>query len=198
MKRPPACCNRGCERHRWAHWAVMDTDHPGETPPHRPSAPELPTASEQARRLDRRVKPLWMVAGLLTLLQVLAVVGLLDFLVGHPLQEGRVTAGVALVGLVVVVVVPFVRYSRWRYALREHDLWIRQGLLTVTVSVIPYRRLQFVDTRQGPLDRLFGLSQLVVHTAALGTAGRLPGLDSEHAERLRETLAQLEPDDALV
>jgi membrane protein YdbS with pleckstrin-like domain len=141
---------------------------------------------------------LWLVAGLLTLVAILAVVALVDFAVPHPLQQGWVSAAVGAVGLLVVLTVPYMRYRRWRYALREHDLWIRQGLLTVTVSVIPYRRLQFVDTRQGPLDRLFGLSQLVVHTAALGTAGRLPGLDAEHAERLRETLAQLEPDDALV
>lgn len=177
---------------------MTTTDGPSESPSPRPPAPQLPTGAAEARRLDPRAKPLWLVAGLLTLVQVLAVVALLDFLVPHPLPDGRVTTGVGLAGLVVVVVVPFVRYARWRYALREHDVWIRQGLFTVTVSVIPYRRLQFVDTRQGPLDRLFGLSQLVVHTAALGTAGRLPGLDTEHAEGLREALAQLEPDDALV
>lgn len=161
-------------------------------------APPLPTASDAARRLDPRIKPLWIIAGIITLLQVMVGVALLDFLVPHPWSDGRITVGVAVVGVVAVGVVPFVRYARWRYALRQHDLWIRQGLFTVTVSVIPYRRLQFVDTRQGPLDRMFGLSQLVVHTAALGTAGRLPGLDADHAERLRETLARLEPDDALV
>lgn len=179
----------------------MDHDDPTRDRPSSdgdlPPAP-LPTESAEARRLDPRVKPLWLVAGLLVLAQVVVVVALLDFLVPHPVSSGRITAGVAVVGLALVAIVPFVRYRRWRYALRPHDLWIRQGLLTVTVSVVPYRRLQFVDTRQGPLDRLFGLSQLVVHTAALGTAGRLPGLDREHAERLRETLAELEPDDALV
>jgi uncharacterized protein len=66
----------------------------------------------------------------------------------------------------------------------------------VTVSVIPYARIQFVDTRQGPLDRLFGLAQLVVHTAALGTSGRLPGLDASLAEQLRERLAAVERHDA--
>lgn len=179
----------------------MDHDDPTRDRPSSegdlPPAP-LPTESAEARRLDPRVKPLWLVAGLLVLAQVVVVVALLDFLIPHPVASGRITAGVAVVGLALVAIVPFVRYQRWRYALRPHDLWIRQGLLTVTVSVVPYRRLQFVDTRQGPLDRLFGLSQLVVHTAALGTAGRLPGLDREHAERLRETLAELEPDDALV
>jgi membrane protein YdbS with pleckstrin-like domain len=184
----------------------MSADHAAGRPPgaHAGAAGDgddaaaaLPTASETARRLDPRIRWLWLVAGLLVLIQILIAVALLDFLVPHPLPDGRVTLIVALGGLVGAAVVPLLRYARWRYVLREQDLWLRQGLLTVTVSVIPYRRLQFVDTRQGPLDRVFGLSQLVVHTAALGTAGRLPGLDADHAERLRERLAQLEPDDAL-
>jgi len=63
------------------------------------------------------------------------------------------------------------------------------------VSVIPYRRVQFVDTDQGPLERLLGLAQLVVHTASPGTAGWIPGLDAGQAEKLRERLARMVPDD---
>ncbi len=68
----------------------------------------------------------------------------------------------------------------------------------MTVTVVPFSRLQFVDTRQGPLDRLFRLAELVVHTAALGTSARLPGLDVDEAERLRERLAQVEDDGSAV
>ncbi len=90
---------------------------------------------------------------------------------------------------------PPIAYRRWRFALRERDLWIRRGILFRSISVIPFRRLQFVDTQQGPLARIFDLSELVVHTAAPGTAGRVPGLDAAEAELLRERLAHLEPDD---
>jgi uncharacterized protein len=152
----------------------------------------------EARMLDPRVRKLWWVTGALNVLQMGVPVALLDFLIPHPLRNGLITAGVVVVLSSSAALVPIVRYRRWRYALRAEDLWIRQGVLTVTVSIVPYRRLQFVDTRQGPLDRLFGLSQLVVHTAALGTAARLPGLDAAEAERLRERLARLEPDDAAV
>jgi hypothetical protein len=155
-------------------------------------------APPDMRPLDPRVRPLWWCAGALGALQILVPVAILDWLVPHPLPDRMITGGVAVVLTVLVALVPVVRYRRWRYALRPDDLWIRQGVLTVTVSVIPYRRLQFVDTRQGPLDRLFGLAQLVVHTAAIGTSGRLPGLDAAEAERLREALARLEPDDEVV
>jgi uncharacterized protein len=156
------------------------------------------TTNPELRPLDPRVKRRWWVGGALTLLQILVPVTVLDFLIPHPLPSGRIALVVLTVGALLVAVLPLVRYRRWRYALREEDLWIRFGLLTVTVSVIPYRRLQFVDTRSGPIDRLFKLSELVVHTAALGTSGRLPGLDAAEAERLREVLSHIAPDDDAV
>jgi uncharacterized protein len=163
------------------------------------AAPDASTQADhpELRPLHPRVKPRWWVGGTLSLLQVLLPVFILDLVIPHPLPTGRPTLAVLALGVVLVAILPPIRYRRWRYALREEDLWIRFGLLTVTVSVIPYRRLQFVDTRQGPIDRLFGLSELVVHTAALGTSGRLPGLDAAEAERLREVLSHIAPDDAV-
>lgn len=155
-------------------------------------------AEVELRPLDPRVRVLWWLSSALAVLPVLIVVGMIDFLAPLPLRDGVLTGAALLVAVVAAAAVPLLRYRRWRYALRDHDLWIRSGALWVTVSVIPYHRLQFVDTRQGPLDRLFGLASLVVHTAALGTSGRLPGLDAAEAERLRERLAQGEPDVAAV
>ena len=146
--------------------------------------------------LDPRVRWVWWLAGGAAAAVVVIAVAVLAAVVSLPVPTVPLVAGVAVVAAVAAAMVPVVRYRRWRYALRERDVWIRKGVLWVTVSVIPYQRLQFVDTRQGPLDRLFGLAQLVVHTAALGTSGRLPGLDAEVAERLRERLAEVEPDAA--
>lgn len=162
-------------------------------------ASRAPAAGGELAPLDRRVLGLWWLSGLLLVVQAVVVVALVDFLAPLPLRRGVLTGAVAAVLGLGVAVLPVLRYRRWRYALRERDLWIRHGVLWVTVSVIPFARLQFVDTQQGPLDRLFGLSQLVVHTAALGTSGRLPGLDAAEAERLRERLAAVEQrDDATV
>lgn len=155
---------------------------------------EGPSSGELAP-LHPRVRVLWGLTGGLFVVQIGLVVGLVDSLVSLPWPRGALTAAVTGVAGLLALVVPVLRYRRWRYALRDTDLWIRRGVLWVTVSVIPFSRLQFVDTRQGPLDRLFGLSQLVVHTAALGTSGRLPGLASAEAERLRERLAAVEPSD---
>jgi len=144
--------------------------------------------------LNPRVRRLWWARGAIVVLQVSVVAAAIDWVVDPPTPRGLVPLGVAVLGAAVVAVSVRLRYARWRYAVREADLWIRSGVLWVTVSVIPLSRLQFVDTRQGPLDRFFRLSSLVVHTAALGTSGKLPGLDVEEAERLRERLARVEVD----
>jgi len=161
---------------------------------------DAPSASEP-RRLDPRVRTYWWVRGAVRTV----VVGVLAFVVDLGIQIPRMLpdawpvglAASVLTGVVLLwaIAAPPIAYERWRFALRERDLWIRQGILIRSVSVIPFRRLQFVDTEQGPLARLFGLAELVVHTAAPGTAGRVPGLDASEAETLRERLAHLEPDD---
>lgn len=165
---------------------------------------EPPEPAERAdtvtfTRLDPRVRTLWWIVGAVQAAFVTLIAAGVDrfapLLVRDaplPWPSGLLTAGVGFVAVTLALVIPVVRYRRWGYALCERDLWIRQGVWWVTVSVIPYARLQFVDTRSGPLERAFGLTVLVVHTAALGTAGRLPGLDAQTAEGLRGQLAALE------
>lgn len=160
----------------------------------------LPTLSP----LDPRVRLRWWCEGALSVLPMVLFAGVVDGFGLLPVPRGLLLGGVAALCGGAVAVLPLLRYRRWRYALLldESDpatppggaLWLRRGVVWETVSVIPLVRLQFVDTQQGPLDRLFGLAQLVVHTAALGTSGRLPGLDAAEAERLRGRLAAVQPD----
>lgn len=173
------------------------SDRPPSTDPneHGPRPPTGQPDDETVQPLDPRVRLLWWTSTSLLALWAVALVGVVDFLAPLPTPTGLLTGCVAAAGAVTAALLPVLRYRRWRYAVRAQDLWIRQGVFWVTISVIPFARLQFVDTRQGPLDRLYGLSQLVVHTAALGTSGQLPGLDAQEAERLRERLTQVQPDE---
>jgi membrane protein YdbS with pleckstrin-like domain len=55
-----------------------------------------------------------------------------------------------------------------------------------------------VDTRQGPLERVFGLSRLLVFTAAgMSADGSIPGLRTDEAERLRDLLSRRGGDDGV-
>lgn len=101
-----------------------------------------------------------------------------------------VAGALALVTLIRLVFV--LRSIRsWGYAERADDLLVRHGLLYRRLSVVPYGRMQFVDVTAGPLERLFGLATVQLHTAAAATDARIPGLAPEEAARLRDRLAAL-------
>ena len=76
------------------------------------------------------------------------------------------------------------------YALAgEHLLW-RKGIMWRRMSVIPYGRMQFVDTSQGPIARRMGIAEVKLHTASATTDATINGLPVAEAERLRQILAE--------
>lgn len=80
------------------------------------------------------------------------------------------------------------------YAERERDLLVRHGRMIRRLSIVPYARMQFVDVTAGPLERLFNLANVQLHTAAAATDALIPGLEPAEARRLRDRLAQLGED----
>jgi hypothetical protein len=83
------------------------------------------------------------------------------------------------------------RYGSWGYAERDDDLLVRRGVMFARLSVVPYGRMQFIDVTAGPLERVFGLATVRLHTAAAATDARIPGLPRGEADRLRDRLAEL-------
>ena len=93
---------------------------------------------------------------------------------------------------------PILEYRYYRYAVHENDLIVQQGVLFRKWSTIPLHRIQHVDTRQGPLERMIGIASLQLYTAAgMHADGSIPGLDTKEAESLRDTLSQIGGDDGV-
>ncbi|MEU2564127.1 PH domain-containing protein [Streptomyces longispororuber] len=82
-------------------------------------------------------------------------------------------------------------WRSWRYAERADDLLISRGVLWREETVVPYGRMQLVEVTSGPVERYFGLAGVQLHTAAAATDARIPGLDPQEAERLRDRLTEL-------
>jgi membrane protein YdbS with pleckstrin-like domain len=76
------------------------------------------------------------------------------------------------------------------YAEQEDDLLVRRGVLWRQIVVVPYGRLQYVEVQAGPVDRLFGISRVQLHTASAGTDAVIPGLPPPEAARLRDRLTE--------
>jgi uncharacterized protein len=142
---------------------------------------------EPALRLDRKVLVMWwtiaVAAGLLV-----AAAGAVA--VARQLLPGGIVGAVGAVGLGLAAAGPYIRYRRWRYEIRKRDLFLARGGIFITRTLIPFDRIQFVETREGPLDHVFGLQQLAVYTAA-GRAGLIPGLAAAEAQAIREELSSV-------
>jgi membrane protein YdbS with pleckstrin-like domain len=94
------------------------------------------------------------------------------------------------IDLITLIVLP--RQARaLGYMLRADDVVFRRGILWQRMVAVPYGRMQLVDITQGPLDRVFGLSQLKMVTAAAATGVQIPGLTQAAAEALRDTLIEV-------
>ncbi len=118
-----------------------------------------------------------------------------------------VAAGLALLGasagpgwLVAAALVPLAlavwawwvigrQVRSWGYAERADDLLVRHGVAWRTVVVVPYGRMQYVDVYAGPVDRVFGLAKVQLHTASARSDASIPGLAPQEAARLRDRLA---------
>jgi membrane protein YdbS with pleckstrin-like domain len=84
--------------------------------------------------------------------------------------------------------------AAWRrraWLLGDTALELRRGVVVARVAWIPYDRIQQIDLERGPIERVAGLSQLVVRTAAATTDGTLHGLAPDEAQRIRSRLLEL-------
>lgn len=98
---------------------------------------------------------------------------------------------VALLGLWTVLVATPKRWARWGWAWTGRELHVASGWLVRSHTIVPAVRVQHIDVTQGPVERMFGVATLVLHTA--GTANsevHLPGIAREDAEEIRDAIRE--------
>ena len=91
------------------------------------------------------------------------------------------------VGAGFVIVVPELRWRRWRWDLTDEGIDIQHGAISVNRTLIPWVRVQHVETQRGIFEQAFGLSTVIVHNAA--GSHTIPLLAQADAEELRERIA---------
>ncbi len=86
-------------------------------------------------------------------------------------------------------VVPELRWRRWRWEVREHEIDLQRGILVVRRTLIPMARVQHVETERGVIGQLLGLSTVEIHTAA--GSHEIPLLRDDDAGAIRARIAEL-------
>ena len=162
------------------------------------TVPAEPVADSGTRRYNQGLTPLHppqkglirirMIIRSLVLL-ALGLVAEIALWVQLGTSPGMVLVPVALLGLLQIAVLPGRIYRRWGYDMGDEQLRVLRGFLWRTDTIVPFNRIQHIDVAQGPLQRLFGLSTLIVHTAGThNSIVTLPGLATADAENMRETI----------
>ncbi|AZH25607.1 PH domain-containing protein [Haloplanus aerogenes] len=141
-------------------------------------------------RLHPRIRVVWAGQAAVTAVVLTVVVIVVDQLaVDLPIW---VPPLVFLLFLVGGVGLALARYRVWRYEVRDDALYLERGVFTRVRTVVPFVRIQHVDSSRGPLERLIGLANTVVYTAgSRGADVTVPGLTPGGADDLRERLKRL-------
>ncbi|QWF16631.1 PH domain-containing protein [Lysobacter capsici] len=163
-----------------------------------PPAPPPTYASGEWQRLPARAIPLCTIDISLSLAFVFGIAGTIVGVLTLGRYAGLASglAG-ALFGAGIGMWIGFRRYRNTLWRLDDYGFAVRRGVAWQRETLVPLTRVQHLDLKHGPLQRMRRLSTLVVHTAGTRhSAVSIDHLDADDAQRLRERLGrQLDHED---
>ncbi|MDX8362828.1 PH domain-containing protein [Cytobacillus sp. IB215316] len=144
-------------------------------------------------RISTRALPVWRIGGIIEfLVSLIAFIVLLILTIIYHWSIWIIVVGSLLtlvMGYTFIMLIPKLRWKRWRYEVNEHEIDIQHGIFIIKRTLIPMVRVQHVDTKQGPILRKYSLATVTVSTAA--TVHEIPALDLNEADELRDRISIL-------
>jgi putative membrane protein len=139
--------------------------------------------------MERRLHPAAVGAEALSGLRQIALPVLVVAVLG---TRGPEAIGYAAAGLVITLVYATLVWATTRWYLEDDAIRLRRGILSESITTIPYDRIQAIDTVRGPVQRLFGVVEAHVQSAGGGRSAEivLRAITSADAELLRATSAR--------
>jgi uncharacterized protein len=154
-----------------------------------PATPPPAGPGDAPRRLPPAIVGVWRIAALVRAAVLAAAAGAALLVLGW---SAYWVLPVLAAGLAAAFLVPRLRYRHWSYRVGPADVRVRHGWLWRRTSVVLHARIQHVDTRQGPLERAYGLATVAIFTAGVvGARLDIPGLAEADAAALRDLLVDL-------
>ncbi len=148
-------------------------------------------ANIEYKNIDAKAKScMRVVAAIWNIVLFVAVIIVLMILSSEGVIADSLFIGIAAlvfaVCLAYVIVAPSIRYKRYRYFIDDDMLVVVEGLFFVTKSIAPIERIHQIAVKRGPIDRLYGMSNVVVTTA--GGEVKIAFLDNDVAEEIAARL----------
>jgi len=153
------------------------------------------------RKLDKNA--VWVVAVNWMIFFMILMIMLTFAYLFTPLMETEF-ALLPVVGLIILMTLSFslIFYSfKFKgYALREFDIIYKSGIFWRKQTVLPFNRIQHLESHRGPLERKFGLATLRLFSAGgHGADLTIFGLEYERANDIRQLLLdKIQADQAII
>lgn len=131
-----------------------------------------------------------------TAIAYLAIMALLPLLLLSDLNHAGLIVAATEASLAIAMTINLcLAGAIWRakgYALREHDISYRSGIIFPKTATIPFCKIQQVSVRQSIVSRFMGLYYVDILNGSQKMMSQLsiPGLTPEDADRLKATLLQ--------
>jgi membrane protein YdbS with pleckstrin-like domain len=151
-------------------------------------------------RVSRRAIGYWTLRASMGWLVLLVIE--VAWLIGDTAHLAAHVIGLAVtvaIAAVHIVVMPQWRFRVHRWETTAEAVYTQAGWLNQSRRIAPVSRIQTVDTARGPLEQLFGLTNITVTTASAAGPLKIEGLDHQTAQRLVDeltTTTQANPGDA--
>lgn len=139
-------------------------------------------------KLNVKARGLMMVCEIIACIVATAVI----FSVWLIIKDYNMPFSANLIWIIAVIIwafgitAPFVRYERYRYRFTDEEIDVKEGFIFITRDVVPIERLHKIAMQSGPLDRMFGLSKVIVTTAGGDVTIRF--MENKKAEEIVDTL----------
>lgn len=85
-----------------------------------------------------------------------------------------------------LLIFPYLRYLRYAYCITEEYIDVKEGFFFIEENIVPLERLHKIRTLRGPVDRMFGLTKVIVTTAGGDVTIRF--LEEAQAQEIAMTL----------
>ncbi len=136
---------------------------------------------------EKKILYVWVAGSILTALVISAAIS--AFVWAAVNSPAAVFGPVFVLSALALTVYNVLRYRSWGFEMKEDHLYLEHGVFKKVKSMVPYVRVQHIDTQRNVIERIAGLSSVVVFTAgSRGADVTLPGLLPEDADRTQEKL----------
>lgn len=145
-----------------------------------------PLESLNFEKVNKSVKTVALLVNATSFIVVLIITSILWFLMKDDFSMILLFSGIMCLLIVLNFTYHWYYYTNLRYAMREKDITVKEGVIFLSSTTMPFSRVQHVEVVQSFLQRYFKIATIHLFTAGgTGIDLTIKGLDEEKAEKIK-------------